>query len=460
MNTVKSINPATGEVVGETPASTKEDVVRVVAEAKKAFQGWRRTALDQRIALMKKFRTLLETHTEELAELTTKEMGKPISEARADVTGELHFLDWYCDHLHEALDEQIIQETDFAKYRVRYEPYGVCASIAPWNFPVSMVNSGVSQQILVGNTVVFKPSEYTTLSQKRFIELMWEAGFPKGVVQYVIGDGEVGKKLVDSPVDLMWFTGSTVVGQAIYKKCGEKFIKGIMELGGSSPGIVCADVDIEKTVEDVYIARFLNCGQVCTALKRLFVERPLFDAFVEGLRKKVATVKVGDPVDSAVMMGPLVSKEQLDQLAVQVEDAKQKGATVISGGERLTGGLYDKGNFYAPTILTGITKDMRVYTEEIFGPVLPVMPFDTDEEVIDLANDTPYGLSADIYTRDKARAERFAHQIDAGIIGINTDNFFVPFCPTGGFKKSGMGREYGIEGFRELAQIKYICEAK
>lgn len=270
----------------------------------------------------------------------------------------------------------------------------------------------------------------------------------------------MGKALVDSPIDLLWFTGSTAAGQEIYKKCGEKFIKGIMELGGSSPGIVCADVDIEKTIEDVYIARFLNCGQVCTALKRLFVERPLFEVFVERLRKKVETITVGDPLDPTVTMGPLVSKKQLDELIAQVEDAKQKGATIVAGGERLAGGLYDKGNFFAPTILTHITKDMRVYTEEVFGPVLPVMPFDTDEEVVALANDTPYGLSADIYTNDKTRAARLASEIDAGIIGVNTDNFFVPFCPTGGYKKSGMGREYGIEGFRELTQIKYICEAK
>lgn len=459
MNLVISINPANGEKVGETPASSVEDIMRAVADAKKAFPAWRATPIKDRVSYVKKFRKLLVDHKEELARLTTLEMGKPIAQSRDEVDFELGFIDWYIENAESALADTIIKEDKRAIYKVTYEPWGVCASIAPWNFPVSMASSGICQQILAGNTVVFKPTELTTLTQKLFVELLWKAGLPKGVVELVIGDGEVGKRLIDSDIDLVWFTGSTVVGQEIFTKCGKKFIKGVMELGGSSAGIVFADCDVEDALDQLYSARYFNCGQVCSAVKRLFVEKSIFDNVVAGLKKRIQTRKIGDPM-SDVDIGPLVSKEQLDMLISQVDDAVKKGAKVEIGGARPKGKEFEKGNYYLPTILTNITPDMRVMTEEVFGPVLPVVPFTTEKEAVTLANNHIYGLTAEVFTKDKKKAERVALALEAGVVGINTDNFYVPFCPIGGYKKSGMGREYGVEGFRELTQIKYICVAK
>ena len=459
MKNIISINPANGEKVGETPVSSAQDVANAVAQAKKAFPAWRATSIRDRVSYIKKFRKLLLDHKEELANLTTQEMGKPIAQARDDVDFELGFIDWYIENAETALGETVIKEDKRAIYKVVYEPWGVCASIAPWNFPVSMASSGIMQQIIAGNTVVFKPTELTTLTQKRFVELLWKAGLPKGVVELVVGDGEVGKKLIDSDIDLVWFTGSTAVGQEIFAKCGKKFIKGVMELGGSSAAVVFADCDIENVLDQLYSARYFNCGQVCSAIKRLFVEQSIFSAVVDGLKKRIATKKVGNPMDT-VDIGPLVSKEQLDTLILQVKDAVSKGAKIEIGGARPRGKEYEKGNYYLPTILTNIKPTMQVMTEEVFGPVLPIVPFTTEKEAVTLANNHIYGLTAEVFTTDSARADRVARRLEAGVVGVNTDSFYEPFCPIGGYKKSGMGREYGIEGFRELTQIKYICVAK
>lgn len=455
-----SLNPHDQSVVGETEISTPSDIDHAVQKAKRVFPEWKRIPLPKRAVYLKKFSTLLTQNKEELAILITKEMGKPIRQSRDEVTAEIGFVEWYAQHAEKALGERVVKETDTHVYKLWYEPYGVCASITPWNFPITMASSAIVQQILAGNTIVLKPSEYTPLSQKRFVELLIETGLPEGVVSCLFGDGIEGKRLVESDVDLIWFTGSTAVGQAIYQTCAKKFIKCILELGGSSPGIVFADCDMEKTVEELYIARFLNCGQVCNAVKRLFVEQSVFDDVVQKLSQKVETVTLGDPLSDTTDIGPLVSKAQLLTLESQVEDAIKKGATVVTGGKRLQGKKLSQGFYYVPTLLTNVTPDMRVMREETFGPVLPLIPFTSEKEVIELANQTKYGLSAEVYTTDYQKAERLAHHLEAGIIGINTDNYYVPFCPAGGYKKSGMGREYGIEGFRELAQIKYICIAK
>ncbi len=459
MKHIVSINPANGEKIGETPISSPSDVTGAVTNAKKAFPAWRALSIKDRVSYVSAFRTLVAEHKEELAKLTTLEMGKPLVQSRDDVDFELTFIDWYIDNAAVALSDTIIKEDDNAQYKVVYEPWGVCASIAPWNFPVSMASSGIMQQILAGNTVVFKPTELTTLTQKLFVELLWKSGLPKGVVELVIGDGEVGKQLIDSDIDIVWFTGSTAVGQEIYKKCGEKFIKGVMELGGSSAGIVFADSDIENALDQLYSARYYNCGQVCSAVKRLFVEQSVYPQIIEGLKKRLANKKVGDPIGD-VDIGPLVSKDQLDMLESQVADALAKGAKVEIGGAKPEGKEFEKGNYYLPTILTNITADMRVMTEEVFGPVLPVVPFVSEQEAVAMANNHIYGLTAEVFTTDKEKGNRVARALEAGVVGVNTDSYYVPFCPIGGYKKSGMGREYGIEGFRELTQIKYICVKK
>ncbi len=454
---LKSINPHDQSVVGELKISTQQDVKRAVKKAKKAFGPWQALSVAERVEYIKRFRTKVAKNKEKIAKLTTLEMGKPLQQSLDDVSWELEFLDYYIKKGPEYLADETVYKKGKEHFRVSYEPYGVCACIAPWNFPLSMANSGVIPALIAGNTVILKPSEYTSLSQKIIIDLLQKSRIPDGVANLLIGGGEVGKMLIDEPIDLAWFTGSTKVGQEIYRKCGKKFIKALLEMGGSSPGIIFADANLDLTMDNLYWARFLNCGQVCTAIKRLFVEMPVYRKVVNLFVDKLKTVKVGNPMDKKTDIGPLVSQKQLKLLKEQVADAISKGAKVEIGGKQPEGKEFEKGNYFEPTVLTDITTDMRVFTEETFGPVLPIIPFKTEEEAIRLANRTEYGLSAEIYTTDLEKGERVAKQIEAGTVAINTDDFFKPECPFGGYKKSGMGREYGEIGMKEFSQVKLIA---
>lgn len=459
MNTIQSVNPTNQEIIGETPITSQTELQHIVAKSKKAFQSWKNTSMDERASYARKLIDLLNQKKDEIALLTTREMGKPLHEAREDIEFEVEFIRWYADNVEKALGETVVKEDASAIYKTVYEPWGVCASIAPWNFPITMASTGITAQLLAGNTVIFKPSENSTLSQKLFVDLFNQTGLPEGVLQCVIGAGDVGAALVDSDIDLVWFTGSTAVGQQIYKKCAEKFIKPLLELGGSSPAVVFADCDLEKTVATIKSARYFNSGQVCSSVKRVYVEKSLFDQFVAALAKTIQNPRIGNP-EGDVEFGPLVTKKQLELLVSQVDDAVQKGARIVVGGMKPTDSSLANGNFYLPTLLTGVTSDMRVLTEEVFGPVLPIIPFESESEAIDFANATPYGLTAEVFTKDIEKANRVASRIQAGGVSINMDISYNPDSPIGGFKKSGLGREYGIEGFRELAQLKYICVAK
>ncbi len=451
------LNPHDQSVVGSLPVSTKSEVAGAVKKARAAFVSWKSTTIDERIAYILKYRQLLKTHANKIAQLITQEMGKPISQSLDDVNGELEFLDYYTQKGEQFLSDEAIHQSADTKFRLVHEPYGVCACIAPWNFPVSMANSGIIPALIAGNCVVFKPSEYTSLSQKMLVDLLNQAGLPKGVLNVVIGDGKVGKVLLEQSIDLVWFTGSTAVGQSIYRQCGEKFVKSMLEMGGSSPAIVFADANLEDTVENLYWARFLNCGQVCTAIKRLFVEKKIYHQLVNMLVTKVKQMPVGNPMDKNTQVGPLVSRKQLKLLKAQVADAIKRGAKIELGGAAPNDPKLKLGNYYLPTILTNVKPQMRVLTEEVFGPVLPIVQFSSKAEVIRLANQTEYGLSAEIYTRDINKAEKVAKELDAGTVAINTDNFFKPECPFGGFKKSGMGKEYGRIGMQEFAKTKLIA---
>ena len=291
-------------------------------------------------------------------------------------------------------------------------------------------------------------------------DLLFQTGLPEGILNVIIGGGEVGSFLIDQPIDLVWFTGSTKVGQEIYAKCGRKFVKSLLEMGGSSPAVVFSDADLNSTMDNLFWARFLNCGQVCTAVKRLFVERKVYKKTVQLFIKRLKKVKVGSPQDESTEIGPLVSQKQLQVLEIQVGDAVSKGAKMEIGGRRPKDKKLAKGNYFEPTVITNIKPNMKVLSEEVFGPVLPIIPFETEEEVIGLANKTEYGLSAEIYTTDLKKGERVAKRIQAGTVAVNTDNFFKPECPFGGFKKSGMGKEYGEIGMKEFTQVKVLAVVK
>ena len=452
--TLKSINPHDQSEVGELSVATAGEIKAAVDKAKKASPSWKETPITTRVGYIKKFKKLLSENKQVIAKLVTKEMGKPLSQSLSDVDCELEFINYYINNGPKFLADETVHKSATENFRIVYEPYGVCACIAPWNFPISMITSGVVPALIAGNTVVAKPSEYCSLSQKMVVDLLNQTGLPVNTLLLLIGNGTVGKMLLEEPIDLVWFTGSTKVGQEIYAKCGQKFIKSLLEMGGSSPAIVFADADLDNALENLYWSRFLNAGQVCTAVKRLYVEKPIFDKFVKMFIDRLKAVKVGDPLIGGNDIGPLVSTKQLEILNAQFEDAVSKGAKVEIGGPL---GESQKGNYFNPTILTNIKNNMRILTEEVFGPILPIMPFKTNDEVIEAANNSVYGLSAEIYTADLIKAEQVSKRLAVGSVAINTDNFFKPECPFGGYKKSGIGREYGELGMKEFSQVKLIA---
>lgn len=454
-----SINPHDQSVVGELEVSSKKDILKAVERAKETFKIWKTFAVKNRAEYIKKYAQKLVVNKEKLATLITLEMGKPLKESISEIDDELNFVNYYAEMAPEYLSDEVVLVKDKENYRITYEPYGVCSCIAPWNFPLMMADSGILPALLSGNTVVFKPSEHCSLSQKMVFDLLNETGLPEGVINLIIGDGKVGKILVNSPIDLIWFTGSTKVGQEIFKKCGERFIKALLEMGGSSAGIVFADAEFSLTMDNLYSARFYNCGQVCSAIKRLFVEKSIYEKVVKSFVNKLKTVKIGNPMNNPDI-GPLVSQKQLQILKEQVEDAVKKGARVETGGKQPPAKELEKGNYFEPTILTNVNFKMKVLKEETFGPVLPIIPFENEEEVIRMANNTVYGLSSEIYTTDVGKGERVAKQLESGTVAINTDNYFKPQSPFGGYKKSGMGKEYGKLGLQEFSQVKILAVSK
>lgn len=344
------------------------------------------------------------------------------------------------------------------KFILFFEPRGVAGISVPWNYPFTLFIWAVMQNLIVGNTVVFKSSEECSLTGKLLEEIMQSANLPDGVFNAVYGDGsDIGEYLMKSSIDLIWFTGSTGVGKHLNQIAAEKLIPAILELGGSAAGIVFKDADIQMTIESIYFYRFINSGQTCDGLKRLMVHHTIFDAVVQGLKDLILTKKVGPAQDSSTDIGPLVAERQVVNLEQQVVDALQKGAQIIVGGKRPS---HLKGAYYEPTILTNITFDMAVWKEEVFGPVLPIIPFDSEDEAIAFANDSQYGLGGYIYTQNKERALKVGRHLQTGNISINGANYVIPQDPFGGYKNSGLGREHGKEGLRELCSLKLIALKK
>lgn len=460
MNKIISINPANGKIVGEIKKSTAEETIKIVNRAKIAFDSWKEVPLKKRISYIEKYRILILKNKNKLAKLVTEEMGKPISQSLSDVDWSQECLKYWILKAPKLLSPQLISSDKNGRSYLYREPWGVCAVITPWNYPLSNTLLGTIPAIISGNTAVFKHSEYTSLCGKKMIELLWETGIPKDIVNIIYGDGVEGKLLVDQNIDFVWFTGSSKVGLEIYKKCGEKFIRCLLELGGSSPAIVFQDVDIKKVVTELYSARFGNCGQICSAVKRLFVEEKIYEKVINEFVAILKTKKVGNPQDPDTDIGPLVSEKQLRLLEEQVKDAILKGAKIAIGGQRINKENFNKGYYFEPTILTNINSSMRVMSEEVFGPVLPIIPFKNIETALRMANDTIYGLSAEIFTNNPKISQSLINKLSAGTVAINTDNFFLPSCPFGGYKRSGIGREGGEADFYEFTQVKHVRIAK
>ena len=428
--TLTSTNPARGfETIGEVQISTEADIKQAVEKSREAQQSWNALGLEKRIEILYDFRAHLENHKDELIKRTSQEMGMPNGLSTGIVEGFLADMQWNNDNVAQYLADDIVFEDDNEVNAVIHEPYGVMAVIAAWNYPFGNFVASCSQALLAGNTIVMKYSEEIPLFQKYLDEVIQSSNLPENVVQFVYGDGHVGQTLVDQDIDFVTFTGSSATGQKIYKQAAKKLIPVSLELGGSSPGIVFEDCPVtDELIDTLFWRRFLNSAQFCNGMKRLFVHRSKFDEVVEKLSAYAKTKTMGDPTDETIELGPLVAERQVVKLEGQVKDALDKGAKMHCGGQRPEG---LDGAYYEPTILTNITKDMKVWHEEVFGTVLPVLPFDTYDEAIALANETEYGLSAEIFTTDSAVAKKALSDLRAGTVNQWTSHSFRHSCSRG-----------------------------
>jgi betaine-aldehyde dehydrogenase len=453
-------NPATGATLAEVAEGDKADIDKAVAAARRAFDGaWSKVSARDRGRMMYKLAQLIEAKTGELAALETADNGKPIRETTyVDIPQVVENFEYFAGWATKIEGETIPVPGQMFNYTLR-EPVGVCGQIIPWNFPLLMAAWKLAPALAAGNTIVLKPAEQTPVGAMELASLIQEAGFPDGVVNIVPGYGETaGAALASHPdIDKVAFTGSTEVGKIIAKAAADNLTKVSLELGGKAPNIVFADADMEQAVNGAMMGIFFNQGQVCCAGSRLFVDARVKDEFLERFKERAGRVRVGDPMDTNTQMGPQVSEEQLNRIKGYVDIAKGEGAQVLSGGcaPELEGD-FQKGFFFQPTIFGDVKNSMRVAQEEIFGPVVSVITFEGEEDLIKQANEVVYGLSAGIWTKDITRAHRFAKAIKAGVVWINTYNMFNAASPFGGYKQSGYGREMGKHALEMYTNVKSV----
>lgn len=454
-----SLNPGKNyEKIGEVDISSNHEIDEKVKKAKQAHNNWQKDIIT-RISKLEELYNAFVKRQYEISSIASEEMGMPISvNKEIDIMSGLRYMRGYLDFAVQWLEPEIIFENGTEIHYLFFESKGVAAVSVPWNFPFCNFIWGVIQNLIVGNTVVFKHSEECPLTGKLLEEIIDSVNMPIGVFNEVYGDGSsVGEYLMNSDINLINFTGSTGVGKHLYHIAAKKFIPSILELGGSAAGIVFEDADLDIAIESIYFNRFINSGQSCDALKRLIVHQSLFDEVIKRLKKLIETKKIGNPLDSTTDLGPLVSQKQLITLENQVNDAIKKGAHIICGGKRPSNLL---GAYYEPTILMDIKPDMSVWKEEVFGPVLPIVSFNTVAEAINLANDTQYGLGDYIYTKNNDLALQVSKILQTGNISINSANYVIPQDPFGGYKNSGLGRQHGKLGLRELCNTKVIALKK
>lgn len=452
--TLVSTNPSRNyEILGEVAVSTPAEVTAAVANARAAQPGWQALGVQGRAAILEKLVQVFKSKKDAFSLMTCREMGRPIAGAEATMESGLNYWDWYLAHAEECLKPCQTYRDDREIAEVFYEPTGVAAVIVPWNFPFTNFTWGVGQNLIAGNTVILKMSEEVPLFGKLLDAAFREAGVPEGVFNQLYGAGEVGAFLLQQDVDLVCFTGSTATGRRVYEAATVKMIPALLEMGGSDPGIVFADADVPRIIDKIYEARFRNSGQICNALKRLIVHESRAEEVIGALAEVLNRKRLGDPEDRTTDIGPLCAKRQLELLQSQVDDARSKGAMIVTGGKKPDG---LKGAYYEPTIMTGVTQDMRAWREEVFGPVLPVVTFRTTDEAISLAKDTPYGLGGYVFTEDKEFAVKVARDLNVGMVQINKSTATRACNPFGGRGMSGLGMENGVFGFHDVCRRKLI----
>ncbi|KAA0016982.1 betaine-aldehyde dehydrogenase [Salinicola corii] len=456
--TFDAVNPTNGEVIASVQQATAADVDKAIESAQRAQRQWAAMTGMERARILHKAVALLRERNDELAELETLNTGKPISEtASVDVVTGADALEYFAGLAPGIEGTQIPLREDSFVY-TRREPLGVIGAIGAWNYPVQIACWKAAPALAAGNAVVFKPSEVTPLTALKLAEIFTEAGLPDGVFNVVQGDGSVGAMLTEHPgLAKITFTGEVGTGKKVMSAAAGSTLKDVtMELGGKSPLIVFDDADLDRAADGAMMANFYSSGQVCTNGTRVFVHNSVKEAFETKIVERVNRIKAGDPLDPETNFGPLVSFEHLEKVASYLEIAKQDGARLLVGGDRMTEGDFGKGAWVAPTVYTDCQDEMRIVREEIFGPIMAILTFDDEEEVIRRANDTEYGLAAGLFTEGLNRAHRVIHQIEAGICWINTWGDSPAEMPVGGYKQSGIGRENGVETLAHYTQTKSV----
>ncbi len=451
-------NPANQQIIAQVPNMTPADALVAVDKAHAALPAWKARTGKDRAQLLKRWFELMNRDADRLARLMTEEQGKALMEAKGEVTYAASFIEWFAEEAKRVMGAIPASPWSDKRMLVLKQAIGVCVSITPWNFPLAMITRKVAPAIAAGCTIVIKPAEQTPLSALALAELAKEAGIPDGVINIVTADAknsiEIGKVLCDSPlVRHLSFTGSTPVGRILMEQCAPTIKKVALELGGHAPFIVFEDADLDAAVSGAMQSKYRNAGQTCVCTNRFYVHESLHDAFVEKLSQASKRLVIGPGLDKGVQLGPLIDQQAIDKVEQHVQDALGKGARLMTGGKRHALG----GTFYEPTVLAGVKKGMLITEEETFGPVAAVIPFTSESEVIQMANDSEYGLASYFYSKDISRIWRVAEALEFGMVGVNTGTISNEVAPFGGVKQSGLGREGSVWGMDEYLEMKYVC---
>ncbi|WP_432787073.1 Glutarate-semialdehyde dehydrogenase [Oligella sp. MSHR50489EDL] len=453
-DTIEVTNPATGEKLGTIPKMGQAETRRAIEAAERAQKLWRAKSAKERAVILRKWFDLVMANQEDLARIMTLEQGKPLAEARGEIAYGAAYLEWYGEEGKRAYGDVIPGPNSSHRIVVTKEPVGVCAAITPWNFPSSMITRKVGAALGAGCSIVVKPAAQTPYSAFALCVLAEEAGVPAGLVSIVTGSAsEIGKEMTSNPIVRKFsFTGSTEVGRLLMSQCADQIKKVSLELGGNAPFIVFNDADLDKAVEGALISKYRNAGQTCVCANRIYVQDEVYDAFAEKFSQAVKAIKVGDGTSEGVSQGPLIDEAAVAKVKEHIEDAVSKGAKVVTGGKsHELGGL-----FFEPTVVTEVTSEMRVAKEETFGPLAPLFRFKSEEDVIQMANNTEYGLAAYFYSRDLGRVWRVAEALEYGMVAINTGILSNEAAPFGGIKESGIGREGAKYGLDDYMEVKYM----
>lgn len=452
LDTIEVVNPATSEVIATVPNGSTKEAKDAVDAASEAFKSWSAHSAYERSELVRKWHDLIHENREDLARTMTLEQGKPLKEALGEIDYANGYISWFAEEGKRVYGEQIPATQRDKRMFVTKQPVGVVAVITPWNFPAAMITRKVAPALAAGCTVVIKPAELTPLTAFKLAHLAEEAGIPKGVINVVSGDSKtIGEAWTDDTrVRKLTFTGSTPVGKILMKNSADTMKKISLELGGHAPSIVTQDADLDKSVKGVVASKYRNAGQTCVCTNRIYVHESIVDQFTEKYVAEVKKLKVGNGLDEGIDIGPLIDDRAVDKVKKHIEDAVDKGAKIE------TGGSVKEGLFFEPTVLTGVTDDMLCMSEETFGPLAPITTFKTEEEAVERANDSIYGLAAYVFTENISRGIAICEQLEYGIVGLNDGGPSAPQAPFGGFKQSGLGREGGHQGMDEYLEVKYI----